>query len=178
MKVIAIDPSLNSLGWAAINSREEGKGGGLQGSGVVKAPKVIQQKSLDERLIWMLFTLAHEIVVQWCDKLVIEQPESWGAYKSMASAHSGGLLSLHILTGALFAWALSIAGAGKVELVKVSKWKGQLPKRVTKKRMESKYGVKFATDDESDAVGIADWRIEQERRKNGAAKRHRVPQER
>jgi len=89
------------------------------------------------------------------DVAVIEQPQLWGAYKSVASAQSGALLSLHILVGALF-WYCN-KNFFRTKLIPVSVWKGQLPKRVTKKRMETKYDVKFATDDESDACGLGDY---------------------
>ncbi len=88
---------------------------------------------------------------------VIEKPQLWGAYKSTASLHSGALLGLHILTGALYWWAQS--HFERAYLIPVTEWKGQLPKRVTQQRMEQKYKVKFRTDDESDAVGLGDYFI-------------------
>lgn len=88
-------------------------------------------------------------------RLIIEQPELWGAYKSVASAHSGSLLGLYLLTGALFGWAI---GKNNIpRLIPVSEWKGQLPKEIIAKRMIAKYHVTFATDHESDAVGLGDY---------------------
>jgi len=89
--------------------------------------------------------------------VVIEKPQLWGAYKSVASMHSGDLLGLHLLVGALYWWAANRFESHRVYLIPVSEWKGQLPKEVTQKRMEKKYGVKFLTDDESDACGLGDY---------------------
>jgi hypothetical protein len=87
--------------------------------------------------------------------LVVEKPEPWGSYKSLASSRSGSLEILTILTGALAGWCIS-QGIG-ICFIKVSQWKGQLPKHMTKKRMERKYNVTFETTDEADAVGLGDW---------------------
>lgn len=89
--------------------------------------------------------------------VVIEQPQLWGSYQSTASLHSGALLGLHILTGALYWWATT--QFKEAWLIPVTEWKGQLPKSVTQKRMEAKYNVKFNTNDESDACGLANYYI-------------------
>lgn len=86
--------------------------------------------------------------------VVIEKPQLWGAYKSVASMHSGDLLGLHLLVGALYWWAVERFESHRVYLIPVSEWKGQLPKKITQKRMEKRYGVKFSTDDEADACGL------------------------
>lgn len=163
MKILAIDPSLLSLGWTVM---EHTKLAGecndppvLCTYGTLCPPKELKAETLAKRIVYILSALsdileASSRALHDIDTVVIEQPESWGAYKSMASAHSGSLLGLHILTGALLGWAATVAD---VELIKVSKWKGQLPKVVTKKRMEKKYKTTFKTSDEADAVGLGDY---------------------
>ncbi len=111
-----------------------------------------------ERIVSIILGLEEATIrVDRASTVVIEEPQLWGGYKSRASLHSGALLGLHLLVGALYWWAYT--NFDKVYLIPVTEWKGQLPKRVTQKRMEKKYNVKFETDDESDAVGLADYFI-------------------
>ena len=157
MQVLALDPSILHLGWATLNSL------GALSFGTIKAPAEMKEGSLVERIAWMLKEL-NDVNLCGVHRIVIEQPEPWGAYKSLASSRSGSLLMLQMLTGAIVGWALSQTYSisdQEVVLVKVSQWKGQLPKNVTKMRMERKYNCKFATTDEADAVGLADWYLQQ-----------------
>lgn len=168
MEILSIDPSLNHLGWARMKTGFDMGGGPntLVAWGTIKMPTESKNWELVKRIASIVAKLDAIVKDYSVDKVIIEQPESWGAYKSMASAHSGSLLSLHILTGAILMWGLIVAEASRIfapgaELIKVSKWKGQLPKAVTKKRMEQKYGVEFATSDEADAVGLGDYYLGQ-----------------
>lgn len=159
MKILAIDPSINSLGWAIFETNDLARNiPQLLTYGTVTSSILARSKlSLEERIFIIIDLLKDAILTteyRVC-RVVIEQPESWGAYKSMASAKSGSLLGLHITVGALLYWAKQSIDHGA--FVKVSKWKGQVPKHVTKKRMERKYHVTFKTTDECDAVGIGDW---------------------
>lgn len=174
MKILAIDPSLLHCGWAILkltcdiaehcNIDIPHGTIRLQAYGTIKAPKELKE---EEIVIRIAFVLSELDKVPWpgIQRIVIEQPESWGAYKSLASSHSGSLLLLNLLTGAIVGWALNQTcrvGDEEIILVKVSKWKGQLPKTVTQSRMEKKYNVKFATNDEADATGLGDWYLTQQ----------------
>lgn len=110
-----------------------------------------------ERIDHMLTLLDDLVIGKRFDAVAIERPETWGAYKSMASSRSGSLQILTLLTGALVQWALFYVEVGNVRFPKVSEWKGQLPKRITRARMTKKYKRSFKTDDEADAVGIGDF---------------------
>lgn len=161
MNVFSIDPSVNHLGWAVMDIDQDihpvGVANKVVASGTIEAPEEFKQENLVERLEWMICAI-DDVVTNFCiDAVVIERPESWGAYKSMASSRSGSLQMLTLLVGALTQWALTQAIAENVKLIKVSQWKGQLPKHITKKRMEQKYSKKFKTDHEADAVGIGDY---------------------
>jgi len=153
--VLSIDPSVLSLGYACF------EGGKLITFGTVK--KKNGKLPLEARIINIIEGLEEELTllnlpISKCEACVIEKPQLWGAFKSVASMHSGALLSLHILVGALFWWGQT--RFFKAYLIPVSEWKGQLSKEITTKRMEQKYGVKFKTNDESDAVGLGSYYIE------------------
>lgn len=163
MKVLAIDPSINSMGFAFLSEL------GLHSYGTFEAPVKLKKSPFTERMYYMVSRLDDILSENPVDRIVIEQPQSWGAYKSVASTQSGALLMLHMLAGSLAAWAYGCfhkwngypVDINKVQLIPVSKWKGQLPKRITKARMERKYGVRFRTNDESDAVGLGDWFLQE-----------------
>ena len=92
--------------------------------------------------------------------VVIEEPESWGAYKSVASDKAGDMKLLVMTVGALGLWATQVAGIEETKLIKVSEWKGQLPKNVTANRMKAIYNTEhFDTLDEADAIGIGHYYI-------------------
>ncbi len=150
--ILAIDPSVRNLGWAVLGPPNENPQ--LIEFGTVKCDTVgLPDETRMNTVIAGLEDAAREYLLE-LTHIVIEKPQLWGAYKSVASMHSGDLLGLHILTGALYWWASTIVQSHNTFLIPVSTWKGQLPKTVTQKRMESRYGVKFATDDESDACGL------------------------
>lgn len=157
--VLAIDPSINTLGYAVLVVDDATLKAELVGYDTIKALKATQKLVLEERMKLILDDLMLSFEKRSFDYTVIEKPESWGAYKSMASQHSGGLLLLHILVGALWQWSRAVTVESHSFLVKVSEWKGQLPKKLTQERMEMKYSVKFNTDHESDATGLGDWFI-------------------
>lgn len=150
-KVLAIDPSINSLGWAILEPPNDEPS--LLDFGTVICHTV--RLPVETRMNTTIAGL--EDAVRDLDRestVVIEKPELWGAYKSVASMHSGDLLGLYLLVGALYWWAANRFESHKVFLIPVSTWKGQLPKTVTQKRMEKRYDVKFTTDDEADACGL------------------------
>lgn len=158
MYLLSIDPSINSLGWAIFNLEN----GELEASGVVHN-YIPQSQEIEKRIRGIICNLTVAIW-RWLKRVrivIIEKPHMWGAYKSVASAHSGSLLVLHILVGALFWWASD----NKCKLIRVSEWKGQLPKDVTKARMEKKYAKVFKGDDEADAVGLGSWYLERQTKK-------------
>lgn len=164
-RILALDPSILHLGWAVIEEASTGQFH-LYNYGTIIAPTEYRNNSLVVRISFVLTILEALYTSQpTLDAIVIERPEPWGSYKSLASAQSGSLQTLTLLTGALVGWALAKHSSGLlVKLIKVSQWKGQLPKEVTKKRMEKRYSVKFKTSDEADATGLGTWYLENKRR--------------
>ncbi len=157
--LLAIDPSIMSLGWAVFIPCADAHPH-LVSFGTVK--RETGGLPLEQRIDVIIEGLEEAITsltfpISKCEAVIIEKPQLWGAFKSVASMHSGALLALHILVGALYWWGKT--RFFKAHLVPVSEWKGQLSKEITQRRMEAKYSVKFKTDDESDAVGIGDHYI-------------------
>jgi len=151
MRVFAIDPSVNHLGWVVM---DPGVSCGMYGTINTEQMK---DASYTERIAWMIDALNDVADDFEFDVIAMEQPETWGAYKSMASSRSGSLQVLTLLVGALMYWAITKVGVENVKLVKVSQHKGQLPKRITQRRMEKKYNCKFNTDHEADACSVGDF---------------------
>lgn len=150
MRVFAIDPSVNYLGWVVMDP------GVVVSYGTINAGQM-KTASYTERIDWMIDRLNDVASDFIFDEIAMEQPETWGAYKSVASSRSGSLQVLTLLTGALMYWACRAVGVENVELVKVSQHKGQLPKRITQQRMERKYNVKFNSDHEADACSVGNF---------------------
>jgi hypothetical protein len=159
--ILSLDPSILHLGWAIMrdaiiydSQKAQERKFVLCDYGTILASKVKKLEFVD-RMRYVLTELNELVIDSDVECLVIEKPEPWGSYKSLASSRSGSLEILTILTGALAGWCI---GQGlEVRFIKVSQWKGQLPKHMTKKRMERKYNVAFKTTDEADAVGLGDW---------------------
>lgn len=150
MRVFAIDPSINYLGWVVMDP------GVVVAHGTIDSGQV-KDASWVERIDWMIDAIAIDFEI---DVIAMEQPETWGAYKSMASSRSGSLQILTLLVGALVWWAITKVGVENVKLIKVSQHKGQLPKHVTQKRMEKKYNCKFNSNHEADACSVGNYVLE------------------
>lgn len=171
MGILALDPSILHLGWAALYlDNHEIK---LHSFGTIMSPEDIKRAPTEERMGYMLDHLNTQLInlnyendfPMGVGHIVMERAEPWGSYKSLASSRSGSLELLTLFTGALAGWALTHLTSERVHLVKVSKWKGQVPKHVTKKRMERKYPVTFKTTDEADAAGLGHWFLTEEEKK-------------
>lgn len=155
MRVFTVDPSINYLGWVVMDP------GVVIAYGTINAGQM-KTASWTERIAWMLNALDDVASDFEFDTIAMEQPETWGAYKSMASSRSGSLQVLTLLVGALMYWAITKVSVENVKLVKVSQHKGQLPKHITQKRMEQKYNVKFQTNHEADACSVGNYCLEKE----------------
>jgi len=167
MYLLGIDPSINHLGWVLFKYENTVNLGcpppQLAHCGTLRTVK-FKDYDMADRIVYTIEelertlkgVLPHPFHFQI---VVIEEPQLWGAFKSMASQHAGSLLSLYMLTGALCWWGC--AYTEELASVPVSKWKGQLPKRITKARMEKRWGCTFRTDDESDAAGLGTYYLQE-----------------
>jgi len=154
--LLAIDPSIQHLGWAILVSPDPN---GYVASGTITISSRYNALPEEARIELMLQKLT-QTLEPYKDKIkmiVIERPHQFGGFRSHAAYQGGGLPLLFLFVGALYYWAKQIQPT--VRLIPVQQWKGQLPKTVTRERMEIYYQRKFQTFDESDAVGLAHWMI-------------------
>lgn len=145
--ILAIDPSYESggLGYAFFNEHTNG----LESFGVTHPPK---REQFEDNVWESVRTLKELIQGTNAHTIVIEMAESWGSYKSQMISRTGVLHKLFFFIGALYAWG-KLDGR-KVILIPPRKWKGQLPKAVTKKRVEKYYAIVCKTQHEADAIGL------------------------
>lgn len=144
---IGIDPSINTCGWAIVSSKR----------GLIKCGLILGDSKRD----WTCaaFNMAVK-VAEVCPhaggRITIELPQTWSSSRGIPAKMGGAIQKLYFLVGAIY-----VRLGGACHLVPVSKWKGNVPKKVTYHRMKSKYGFKFPPNDKnfnvSDAIGLADY---------------------
>lgn len=120
------------------------------------------------------FKLFNEILWEVMDAIIlIELPGYQDSLKGKKSVETDSFsklcLSAGIITGSIFK-LLEFRTTIDVRLVPPITWKGQVPKSITRKRMKEKYSeliqVDLLTDDEVDALGMADYLYETTRPKS------------
>jgi hypothetical protein len=144
--VIAVDPSLNSLGWASWFTEKSLRTGLPTDVGLLKAKR---SKGLVGRSIWLGDQL-HTIIDGRECVIVCEMPAYHG---SMMGWAAGDLQKLVFLVGALAGYF------NRLRFVPVTpnEWKGQLPKKVVINRLIKRFGpgaTRHWEKDVWDAVGI------------------------
>lgn len=90
--------------------------------------------------------------LKW-SKCLIEMPQAFHSERSQAAM--GSVIKLAFLVGQ-FHQLLTVRGI-EVELVLVSKWKGNVKKEITRQRVNRHWGWDKKDHNECDAVGIGDW---------------------
>ena len=159
--ILAIDPSIVSLGIAGLIHRE-GLNDYLVSDSVV-IPEKTRKLPYGLRISMMLGQVRRQATIYEgmlstpFTHIIIERPRQWGAVKSVASQQSGDMEKLYLFVGALLSMFQNMYGWANVYIPYVTEHKGQLPKHVTQKRMETQWCRSFPTDDEADAVWIASW---------------------
>jgi len=152
MKIIAIDPSYEDggLGYAILESPEKLL---LWGTTHSDAPK---DAPFEQKVAAALVVLERDILhcglMGERGRLVIEMPEVWGGFKAAMSTKTGVLHKLFFFVGALWQWGRERQLSPV--LIPVREWKGQLPKEVTRKRVEDTFGIKTKNTHEADAIGL------------------------
>jgi hypothetical protein len=152
MKIIAIDPSYEDggLGYAIMESPENLL---LWGTTHSDTPK---DASFEQKVAEALVALGQDIL--YCGligerrQLIIEMPEVWGGFKAAMSTKTGVLHKLFFFVGALWQWGRERELVPI--LIPVREWKGQLPKEITRKRVEDTFGIKTKNMHEADAIGL------------------------
>jgi Holliday junction resolvasome RuvABC endonuclease subunit len=157
VRVLTIDPGTQALGWAVCDLS-----GGVRrvASGALVQERVKGRGDWLRRVDEMVKGVV-EIVERLDPRVVvIEKPELFGSGRGMAAAGSGSVEKLMAMVYTLRAVLICDAGflTSNVELVPVSRWKGQVPKSVTLLRVRRAFPAwRGTTHDEADALGIALW---------------------
>ena len=87
---------------------------------------------------------------------IIEMPQFFNTSKGSKTAERQDLSKLCTSFGIILANVLRITPETNVKLITPIEWKGNLPKRITRKRMEAIYGdLSHRSDDEVDALALA-----------------------
>ena|SRR3990167_2051606 len=164
--LIAIDPGLNSMGWAywkrtvVISGTRRvvqlgGQGNIPTRTGLLKAPRSLE---LTDRARWLAHALAGELRVEMTlfeFEMVSEFPAWHGGSLGWAA---GDLQKLVFLVGVLAGYF----SQNRFTPVTPGEWKGQLPKAVVIRRLQKRFGPGATQEWEKDiwdAVGIGLWKL-------------------
>ena len=137
-RILAIDPGVK-LGYALITSE-----------GVIKKVGELKIEYDDfrasaEKVKVLISTLDPS-------EIVIEVPEYWASYKGKIYASKGFLVKMSMLVGII----LGIAHIKKIKVFSLAPrdWKGQLPNKLVKQRVEYLLGKSYKSQHIIDAIGI------------------------
>lgn len=165
--LIAIDPSIRACGYCLMKLKRTTKGKfcSYMESGNLKTYPVRNQDwvvTMDEmiNLVCSMFYMTYSEVscIPKCERVVIEIPSQYDSGRGRVARRSGSILKLHAFCYVLRARLMDCSlGDFQVNMVGVSKWKGQVPKRITQNRIDKHWGVRPADHNECDAIGIADY---------------------
>jgi hypothetical protein len=154
--LMAIDPGLNSLGWAYWR-RTPSDSPPLR-VGLIKAPR---RMDLAPRALWVAKELQKELIIIRKEYVhdvdfVSEYPEWMNIQLGWSK---GDLQKLVFLVGVLAGY---FNEARSFTPVKPNEWKGQLPKDVVIRRLTKRFGPGATREWEKDvwdAVGIGLWKM-------------------
>lgn len=150
--VVGIDPSIKKLGWSIFINKK------LICYGTIIADEEDNKMSIENRVQLSVARLANILPSSKYKQIwVVEEPAMFSSSTSLAATFNNSLKKLLLTVGAII-WHGFLIKAN-IRMAPVAAWKGNLPKEVTTRDMERKYGVKFKHHDEADAVGLADWFI-------------------
>lgn len=150
--ILAIDPSINNLGWATYNSKIKQS----WNLGTIQIPK---GTSLTNVLDYIGYNLLNVIWLEETErpnKIIIEYPEFFaGSQKGATAAVQGTTFGLAAIAG--FLQGYFRMQPGDVILYKPSEWKGQIPKEGMMYRFQKRFGYKAKTDHEAEAALMLDY---------------------
>jgi len=157
--ILSIDPGTRNVGWAIFGILKNNSVVFVD-SGFVHVPSKEETwiPRIDEICIQILNVYWHHHIQT--ARVLIELPAVFvGSHKGRAASNSGAV-------GKILACVFQLKGvlsrefpSWEIDLIPVRTWKGNLPKERTEYRIQKYWGVKGKTNDESDAIGIADWHI-------------------
>jgi len=153
--LLAVDPSINNMGCAlfVVSSKR------LMSAELLHPEK--DAKDFTDKSFSLYLKIKKVIVDHSVDIMVMEMPEKWDTAGFM-SRESGAIQKLVFVCGVIYSLRYDI----EVKVVTPSKWKGQLPKEVTRNRLTKFYVPSFYKKEEEwkkvnhnivDAIGIGHW---------------------
>lgn len=157
MKLLCIDPGTKKMGMAVFHVNHKAQTAKLVSYFVVLVPK--SKGEWHDRID----TMTNEAIC-FCntskpDKVLIEEPRLFlSTRKGQAASNSGAILKLVAMVYCM-AGALKALFTENVIMVPVQKWKGNVPKEITQRRVLRYWRCKSGDDNITDAVGIGDWYI-------------------
>lgn len=155
-RLLSIDPSTKTLGWALFDRRNGSADWRLVRSSYIRRrPKADWMQGIDD-MVAQLMGVAKKYGVH---VVVIEKPQVFGGNAGVAAANTESVMKLSACVWAIRQAMRYVAPVMHVELVNVNKWKGQTPKSVTQMRVRRHWGWDGKDHNEADAVGIGDWWI-------------------
>jgi Holliday junction resolvasome RuvABC endonuclease subunit len=167
--LLAVDPSVNNLGWACCNLSRASLHPDiydieLWDSGVIHPQGIeIHHKWQDA-----YEQLAAKVRDSWPTHLVVEWPMFFGSARGRIAAAQGGTINLAGMAAGIIAWFR--LPASNVSLLTPVQWKGSVPKDVVRQRLEQAFAGNSCnlSDDEVDAIALAEfWLKNHLRRRNG-----------
>lgn len=148
--MIAIDPSINDIGWAIFDNSELEKFSGISTRG----------KEVNEKLMYLFNEIKYIIKQYPVFELVIEIPNYW----TIDRARKRDMFTLFQAIGVIKASFISIQLSSKIYDLKVSDWKGHKSKGETKFEMSSLYSLgKDLKSHVYDAVGLGHYWLSQQK---------------
>jgi Holliday junction resolvasome RuvABC endonuclease subunit len=150
--IIAVDPGVNGTGFAVFKEQDNG----LVSAGILTSSSG-----------WWLnrcFEICHKFDLVLTDigighhVVIVEEPSVMlGSSDAYASAMRGDVVKLSMLVGMLLLRVEVYISACRIELVPVSRWKGNLPKKEVAYRVERIIGKHPYKSHAIDAIGIGLW---------------------
>jgi Holliday junction resolvasome RuvABC endonuclease subunit len=162
--ILFIDPGTRKTGWAKFIS--DGETAWFSSAGTIVQPRGL---GWIERLDAIVKDVMHSVLVEkkvkvyrWnIRQVVIELPRPFTSSRGTAASNTGSTLKIMAI---VFALRQSLLERGyAVELIRVDRWKGQVKKYITARRVCRHWGVEISEKEElegsdrCDACGIGDW---------------------
>ena len=141
---VTIDPGLGGTGWAVFHKKE------LKKWGTYYPPKGKDWKEKAECVVNELGHIEQHSAFGRVVKMFCE----WPSYQTVAAQNTMSVVKLAYLIGGICTYYTNVT------LIPVVKWKGSLPKEVTKKRAERYFHCKGFKSHAADAVGIGQYILE------------------
>lgn len=156
MKLLCIDPGTRKMGVAIFNVNHKRKTGVLLKYFVETVTKKYKWQDRIDKMTGRAIQICNK---EKPDEVLIEQPRLFlSSRRGQAASNSSAILKL---VGVVYciAGALGVVKGREVMMVPVQRWKGNVPKEVTQKRVAKHWNCKSGDDNITDAVGIGDWYI-------------------